>query len=384
MSRWIVLTTATLAAAAGLGVQAATGSPHLLVGLYDEAQTLYGNPDKSFPVLKRLRTQVLRVNLYWGGKFGVAKRRPTHAADPDDPAYNWSIYDRTVAYGAQYGVKILFSIWGTPPWANGGAGLNHAPANPLDLQKFASAAAKRYGGTWPGEDGRSLPPVRMWAAWNEPNNPIFLSPQYRRAGSGWAIQSAVDYARICDAVYRGVHSTLLGAEKVACGVTGPRGNNNPSSSRPSVSPLAFLRALKKAGLKRFDVYAHHPYYGTPAEEPGKGLPLSSRGQPPTAVTLGNIGALLTELSRLYGPKHLWITEYGYQTNPPDRIFGVSFVQQAAYLKQAYAIARQNPRIDMMLWFLLRDEPILNGWQSGLETASGKRKPAFNAFRSLPH
>ena len=35
---------------------------------------------------------------------------------------------------------------------------------------------------------------------------------------------------------------------------------------------------------------------------------------------------------------------------------------------------------MFLWFLLRDEERLGGWQSGLTTFDGKRKPSFNAFR----
>ena len=48
------------------------------------------------------------------------------------------------------------------------------------------------------------------------------------------------------------------------------------------------------------------------------------------------------MTRLYGNKRIWITEYGYQTNPPDRIFGVSFVNQARYLTQAYGIAKKNP------------------------------------------
>jgi len=61
---------------------------------------------------------------------------------------------------------------------------------------------------------------------------------------------------------------------------------------------------------------------------------------------------------------------------------VSYARQAAYLKQSFAIARANPRIDMMLWFLLRDEPGAGGWQSGLMTLGGKRKPSFAAFRSL--
>ena len=36
----------------------------------------------------------------------------------------------------------------------------------------------------------------------------------------------------------------------------------------------------------------------------------------------------------------------------------------------------------MLWFLLKDDPDQNGWQSGLITAAGKKKPAFAAFLNL--
>jgi hypothetical protein len=54
-----------------------------------------------------------------------------------------------------------------------------------------------------------------------------------------------------------------------------------------------------------------------------------------------------------------------------------------YLREAFALARRNPRIDMMLWFLLRDEPnISGGWQSGFYDIQGHRKPSYNAFRSV--
>ena len=352
----------------------------MLIGIYDEPQTLYGNPKATFPILQQLHVQVLRVGLYWGGRYGVAKSKPTDATDPADAAYDWSLYDRTVDFASQYKIRILFSIYGTPSWANNGAGLNHAPASFEGLARFARAAATRYSGTYPGSDGRPLPAVHLWLAWNEPNNPIFLSPQYKQEGDKFVVQSARDYARICKAIYNGIHGTKFPGEKVACGATAPRGNNNPHSSRPSVAPIAFLKALKLAGLKAFDVYAHHPYYGSPTESPS--TPPRGVGAGTRAITLGNIGNLLTVLTALYGPKHLWITEYGYQTNPPDRIFGVSWQRQAAYLKQAYQIVRANPRIDMMLWYLLKDETVLSGWQSGLETSTGNIKPAFAAFASL--
>ncbi|MGZ8783618.1 MAG: DUF5722 domain-containing protein [Gaiellaceae bacterium] len=365
-----------------LGASAASASRFLQLGIFDDTQLNYGNPDVVFPMLKQLRTQTVRVNLIWGGANGVAKRRPVNPMNPNDPAYDWSVYDRTVSYATANGMKVVFSILGTPPWANSAKGVNVAPKSALDLERFATAAARRYNGTFKAEDGRTLPVVRQWLAWNEPNNPVFLRPQYRKVGKTFVIQSAIDYAKICNAVVKGVRKTTVGASKVACGVTSPRGNNNPNSSRPGVSPLAFMRAMKKAGAKGFDAYAHHPYYGTPRETPSTPPPPGARGNAATAITLGNFSLLAREVVRLFGNKRIWITEYGYQTNPPDRIFGVSRANQARYLTQAYGIAKRHPRIDMFLWFLLRDERRAEGWQSGLLTASGAKKPAFAAFQKL--
>jgi hypothetical protein len=366
-------------AATALTAATANASRFMRVGIYDEAQTLYGPIQQTMPVLKQLHVQELRVNLYWGGKYAVARRRPAHATNPGDPAYDWTLYDRLDRYAEQYGIHLLLSIYGTPGWANHGAGTNHAPTNPNDLRNFAYAAAKRYGGQYPDGQGGQLPPVREWLAWNEPNDPNFLAPQYKKVGGKWVIQSAKDYAKICNAVYNGVHATLYANERVACGATGPRGNNNPNTPRASVSPLAFLRAVKQDGLKTFDAWAHHPYYGQPNETPTTKPPPGIHGNAPTAITLANLGDLTKLVTQLYGNKRIWITEYGYQTNPPDALFGVSYAKQALYLKQAFAIARKNPRVDMMLWFLLRDEPTLGGWQSGLETAAGRKKPSFVAF-----
>ena len=262
------------------------------MGLLDEA-ALYDDPGYVFPLMQQARTQVLRVNLYWGGRVGVARSRPARATDPSDPAYDWSLYDRTVNYAAQHKIRVLFSIFGTPGWANGGKGLNVPPAKIADLNNFAYAAAKRYNGVFPGADGRTLPPVKLWLAWNEPNLSIGLKQQFKRVGGRWVIQSAIDYAKICTAVYSGVHRTLIKGEKVACGATAPRGNNEPTSARPTVSPLAFMRALKKAGLRKFDAYAHHPYYGRKTEAPNS-KPAS------TAITMGNINVLIAELTRLWG------------------------------------------------------------------------------------
>jgi hypothetical protein len=368
---------AVFAVAVGLSVPAATASRSLLVGILDEANVLYGDPYTTFPILRQLRSEVIRVNLYWGGRFGVASERPANATNPRDAAYDWTLYDRTVHFANQYRMRVVFSIYGTPGWANGFRGLNRAPRNFADLQRFAYAAARRYSGAYRGTDGRILPAVKMWLAWNEPNNPILLFPQYVRSGGRWVAQAPRDYAKICNAIYTGIHSTGFRNERVGCGVTAPKGNNSPGSSRSSISPLVFLRLAKAAGMRRLDVYAHHPYYVKKNESP------TTPSRDGNAITLANIDRLIREVQRLYGRKQLWITEYGYQTNPPDRAIGVPWATQARWLTQAFTIARRHPRIDMMIWFLLKDDTSANGWQSGLLTATGRRKPAFDAFRRFP-
>jgi hypothetical protein len=365
---------ALVVAVALMCASAASASPGLRGGITDSGAAFYEEPARFFPVLQELGVQVLRVNLNWGGGLGAARRRPVEATDPDDPAYDWHLYDRVVRDAQRHGVEVMFTVFGTPAWANGGRPPTTAPRNAAQLREFAYAAATRYSGTFQRRDGVVLPRVRYWTAWNEPNLQIGLIPQWRRSGKRWLIQSALDYARICNAVVDGIRTTMLRGQKVACGVTAARGNNNPNGAKPSVSPLAFLRAMKRAGARGFDAYAHHPYYGTPAESP------ATRPAGRTGVTLGNIDVLVSELTRLYGRKPLWLTEYGYQTNPPDTVFGVPWATQASYVRQSFAIARSHPRIEMLLWFLLRDEDDPARWQSGLISSTGERKPAFEAFR----
>jgi hypothetical protein len=348
----------------------------MLVGFYDDEQ-VYGRTDWALGQLRTLHAGIVRITINWST---VASRRPEAPADPADPAYNWTAVDSVISQASQHRVRILATIFGTPGWA--GRAKNRLPRRINDLRLFSHAAAKRYSGNYrvkenENEPERRLPAVRHWLAWNEPNNPVFLKPQWKMVKRKWRPQSAFDYAKICTAVWAGVHSTRLGGEKVACGATGPRGNDAPRSSRPSTSPLVFLTWLRRAGLKRFDAYAHHPYYSNRFEKPTT-VPRSKK-----EVKLGNIGVLIKRLDSLYGGrKRLWITEYGYQTSPPDRMFGVRFATQAKYVHQAYAIARKTRRIDMLVWFLIRDERRLSGWQSGVLSARGQRKPAFYAFRAL--
>lgn len=376
----LVLVAAAAAVSASSNAESAserTAASRMLVGFYDD-ESIFGRTDWAFRQLKSLRAGVVRITIDWSS---VARRRPTSPGDPGDRAYNWTAVDNVVTQAAENTIAVLAVIYGTPRWA--GPAKNRLPRQLTQLRLFAFAAAKRYSGTYrvrEGEDenelGRRLPAIRRWLAWNEPNNPVFLKPQWKMVKRQWRAQSAYDYAKICSAVYAGVKSTRIAGQKVACGATGPRGNDAPRSSRPSTSPLVFMTWLRRAGLKRFDAWAHHPYYGSRLEKPNT-IPKSKKG-----VTLANIKLMIQRLNALWGrSKRIWVTEYGYQTRPPDRLFGVSYRTQAKYVHQSLALARKTRRIDMFVWFLIRDERRLSGWQSGVVTARGARKPSFRAFQT---
>lgn len=360
--RWtpLLASLASALAVLSLSAPAAPAATGMKIGFYDEGLTLWTDGDSGYAILDDLGAQVLRLNLYW---YEVAKSRPQRPTDPGDPAYDWSLYDRALASAGRHGIEVLLSVFGTPGWANGGRAFQYAPRSFADLRAFATAAARRY------------PQVRLWMAWNEPNAPNFLKPQSARRGGRWFFSSPATYARICNAVVDGVNAAHAG-DTVACGGLNPRGKLRPNGLRDSVAPVLFLKQMKQAGA-RPEVIAHHPYAPSPRISP------TARIHSKTTVTLGNLDTLIAAVDRLYGRRmRIWITEYGYQTNPPDRLFGVSWARQASWMRIAFERMRRNPRIDLALWFQLQDDSRPQGWQSGVISTDGVRKPSYAAFKRL--
>ncbi len=159
--------------AAAVAAAPAGASPGLQLGLVDTSEAL-GNPPRFSSTLQTLRPQIVRINLNWGGLLGVARERPENGTDPEDPAYEWGMYDQAVLTAASRDVKVAFTVFGTPWWANGGQSTNRAPQNFQRLREFAYAAAFRYSGRYRRPDGVVLPRVSLWIAWNEPNIPLGL------------------------------------------------------------------------------------------------------------------------------------------------------------------------------------------------------------------
>jgi hypothetical protein len=152
--------------------------------------------------------------------------------------------------------------------------------------------------------------------------------------------------------------------KVAGGVTGPRGGQG------GMSPVDFIRGMDRAGA-RLDAYAHHPYPVFPGDTPFVG------GCKCPVLTMARLERLLRIVGSAFPRARIWLTEYAYQTNPPDR-FGVSPALQAKYVGEAARRVYTAPKVDMLIHYLYRDEPDIARWQSGLETIDGTSKPALHA------
>jgi hypothetical protein len=340
-----VITAGVAAAAVLFSAAPAAASPYVQYGIQDDAWLL-GGPgtfDERLEQVKELGVDVVRVNIRWDA---VARTRPQKQVDHLDPAYRWSAPDALLLGLRRWKITPVVTLVGSPRWANGGRGPNWAPKSPSTYANFAVAVATRY------------PWVRRWVVWNEPNKYWQLRPTSARVYTRTLLNPA--YAAL---------KQLNRGNLVAGGVTAPRGGAG------SVSPVDWIRGMRAAGA-RFDAYAHHPYPLNRFETPTSGGCRSCEN-----ITMANLERLLAHVQRAWGTrKRIWLTEYGYQTNPPDRIMGVSQALQARYVSEAAYRAYRAPRVDMLIRFLVRDEQGVGRWQSGLFTFLDKPKLSAAAFR----
>ena len=127
---------------------------------------------------------------------------------------------------------------------------------------------------------------------------------------------------------------------------------------------------------RLDAYAHHPYPGKPQSE----TPWRPACNRCSSITMADLDRLARLVQRAFGRKRIWLTEFGYQTNPPDVFLGVSPAKQAAYVASAARRVELAPSVDMLIYFLVRDDAAAEGWQSGFFDVDGNPKPSYTALR----
>ena len=336
---------AASAADAGGKAKARSAATPFLLGIEDNAQIL-GNNAAVTPDIEALAPQVFRFTIFWSQ---IAKRRPAQARNSDDPAYDWSKVDAVVKQMNTLQMPVLLTIVSTPAWAGGGGGGLKAPKRMLDLQDFAYAAADRYNGTHVDASGATLPKVVRWEAWNEPNLAAAPAPAVdgdrHEEDRGRPVLLRQDVgALVADDLPRHPERDLPGraCRRHGRGRPGERRREAPPRRTararaprcPGFAPLAFLRDLVKKPVS-LDVWSHHPYRNQSQNpQPYKGDNVDVQGMP----------RLYAALNKAFpGRKILvWVTEFGAQTNPPDKWQGVSLATQAKQLSQSRARRSRSP------------------------------------------
>ena len=313
----------------------AAASPGIRYGIQDDAWLLYGagTLESRVETLDRMGVEIVRFTIDW------------NKVEARQGEYDWSRADPVLRALRDRGIRAVVALNGAPRWANGGRSPNWAPTSGSTFASFAAVAATRY------------PWVKDWLIWNEPNQRRWLQPT----------TPPTYVTKLLNPAYAAIHRVSSGA-RVGGGVTAPRGSSG------GVSPVDWIRGMRAAGA-RLDAYAHHPYPLTRFQTPWTGACDHCE-----TITMASLERLLREVSGAWGPgKRIWLAEYGYQTNPPDRALGVSMATQARYIGEAAWRVYKARNVDMLIQYLYRDEPDVGRWQSGLITATGSAKPARRAF-----
>jgi hypothetical protein len=307
----------------------------------------------AFPMYKRLGVEVLQRQLNWRT---VAQRRPANPRDPNDPAYRWQPdVDEAARQTRRQGIRLALMIITTPAWANGNQPWSAAPTNPRDFADFAVAVARRY------------PRVRHWMIWGEPSQAYNFRPQERNGPAGPRA-----YAKLLDRAYGSLkahnpRNIIIGGNTWTLG--------------GGVRPTDFVRWMRLPNGRppRLDWFGHNPFT---TRYPN----LRKRPYYPGLRDFSDIDTFIREVRRAYRPigrrPKLWLSEFAVSSNRNNHLFNfhVSRRAQARWLAAAYRIADRTPYVAGLGWLTLFDEADRNDLTTGLLTKTGKRKPAYHAYR----
>jgi hypothetical protein len=397
------------------------------ISIFEAEAQLRGTPAQTaqnVDVLRQLGVDVIRLYMPWNqlAPNPNSRKRPNFdAADPASySAGTWAIYDTIIRDATAKGIGIDLTVGAhVPLWATG---TNAPPGGPhlqwepsaSEYGQFMRAVGKRYSGSYkPPGSSTPLPRVKFWAIWNEPNYGVDLAPQ---AIDNSTVEVAPRlYRGLVDAAWSALHATGHGHDTFLIGETAPRGlttGNNPGNFSGMV-PLRFIRALYCVGSnltplegqaaavrgcpttesasKRFAAqnpglfhatgFADHPY---PQGQIAPNVKTTAEPDYADLASLDNLEHTLDTVQKAYGSKTkfpIYSTEFGLQTNPPEKIGRAIDSKTAAYyLNWSEYISWRNPRVFSYDQYLLTDPPGGN-FATGLQYANGQPKPQlYDAYR----
>ena len=326
-----------------------------------------------FARMEQLDSSWVRIPVPWDAIAPSTRPRRFKPSDPGDPNYHWLVLDALVRDAAARGEHAVLMVAFAPPWAEARGAPSWAVANTwrpnaAEYGAFARAVAKRYSGRFadPRRPGRRLPRVSYFQAWNEPNLPTTLGPQWRRTRHGFVPASPAIYRGLLNAFYAAIKAVQPHARVLTAGLA-------PYGDRPGLArmhPVTFLQGLL-SGRANFDAVDIHPYGLTPTHHAFDRDDVST-------PDLGRLRGVMR--AHAAGSKPLWVTEIDWDSKPDGA--GVSLPQQAHYLARAfYELWRQG--VSHVMWYQPHDlggSPRGGIPDGGLYAQNGQAKPSSIAFR----
>ena len=397
--------------------------------MMDDNLLVYTNNAQRYSTLeamKSLGVVAVRATVLWSAVAnGTKDPAKHHRFDPTNPAAYprgaWTNYDQLVEDAKALGLVVYFDVTGPgPSWA---MGTTTDPTmkrsfmpNVGQFAKFVQAVGTRYSGTYHG-----LGRVSFWSIWNEPNIVGWLSPQgvYDSRVHAVIPYSPILYRELFYAARRALDRTGHGplTDTVLAGETAPLGSP-PQNGRTPMRPTLFIReffcvnghlnayrgiqaSVRGCGFFKHHKpleasgWAHHPYT--------KAAPPTFRDRSRDSIVISNISALPKLLDKIASRTHrlakglsIWITEMGYESNPPDPFRGVSLANQSSWIDESDWMAYHSSRVAGVTQFLYEDagpntkyrkgtRGYWGTYQSGLEFGPGSgmppgaTKPAYQAY-----
>ncbi|MGI8749849.1 MAG: hypothetical protein ACR2J6_04755 [Thermoleophilaceae bacterium] len=408
----------SLALAAGLAFSGPPPSTERVETIMQDDATLLYRPRaqvrRSLKRMARLGVDRVRITARWGQVVPHREWEIRPFFDATDSsqydAHALAKLDRAVKGARDEGMQVMLDLgFFAPRWAvtrPGRSGRDVWRPSPREFARFSRAVAERYSGGFPdpAHPARKLPAVRLWTTWNEPNHRVFLRPQWERVGGRWLPMTPHIYRRLHNVAYDQV-KRVSGKNRVLIGGLASFGDRGRGPAR-GIGPLRFtrelacvdarLRPLRRPECRGFaplraDGFALHPYSFHTA--PGDVAPIADRVQIGELSKLTGLLARLEARGRFAQRLPLYMTEYGYQSDPPDP-GGIDPALEARFSGQALELALSNPEVRSFPQFLLydigpdRSKPLGSrarngGFQTGLYTYDGKPKPAVIQGFRLP-
>ena len=244
-----------------------------------------------------------------------------------------------------------------------GGAFNKLAPDPADYADFMAALATRYSGGFTSPGGETLPEIRHFEVWNEPNLNGFLIPPSTPGADPTEVRLDT-YAAMDRAAFDAIKGANPDAIVIA-GVGGPRSSTSPTG----VGAEDWIAGLAERKIP-LDAYSQHVYPAAP--------PLTETSVVPSWSTIGRI---LTDIDAFRPGLDLYITEAGYTTaTTPFRDTKVTEDEQADYLSQIDSLPQlRSERIKTVVWFNLQDNV---NWPAGLMREDLSRKPSYDRFVSV--